>query len=119
MGRTTTTGTGTHPKDDEIVLTPGGWRPKSTVHRIEPGHHLSGKDGRLRKIHTASGKSVADFGELSHNPHPPKTVTTKKVPGEDAFTDSGWILRMVQRELHSHFVFQYELGCAAPTGHPR
>jgi hypothetical protein len=58
-------GTGS-PDSDEMVLTPGGLRPKSTIHQVEPGYHISAKDGRLQKIHTATGQVVADYGEISH-----------------------------------------------------
>jgi hypothetical protein len=54
------------------VLTPGGWRPKSKVFRVEPGHHIDAEGGRLRVIHTATGKVVRDFGEI------PKPESTKK-----------------------------------------
>jgi hypothetical protein len=30
-------------KDDETVLTPGGMRPKSAVHHVEPGHMVTGE----------------------------------------------------------------------------
>jgi hypothetical protein len=62
-----TTGPG-HPNRgsliDDLVLTPGGWRPRSVVHLIEPGSHISGKGGRLRKIKTDTGEAVADFGAI-------------------------------------------------------
>ncbi|HUJ11436.1 MAG TPA: hypothetical protein VL171_15575 [Verrucomicrobiae bacterium] len=58
--------TASNPNDkSDLVLTPGGWRPKSKVHLIEPGHHVSGKGGRLRVIHTATGKVVKDLGAIS------------------------------------------------------
>lgn len=84
------------PANEEMVLTPGGWRPKSTVHRIEPGHHLSRKGGRFQKIHTASGKVVADYGEISVEPsdNPPGKITVKKktAPSEGPYPDNGWII---------------------------
>ena len=49
---------------DELVLTPGGWRPKSQVHFVEPGHHISGAGGRVKIIHTESGKTIKDLGVL-------------------------------------------------------
>jgi hypothetical protein len=54
--------------DDELVLTPGGWRPKSKVHQLAPGQHISGKDGRLRIIETATGRVVKDLGPTSPRP---------------------------------------------------
>ena len=62
-----TTGPG-HPDNallnEEHVLTPGGWRPKSKVHLIEAGHHVSGEAGRLRIINTFTKEIVRDFGEI-------------------------------------------------------
>ena len=77
-----TTGPG-HPgfvslKNDDNVLTPGGWRPKSQVHLIEPGHHVSGEGGILKKIHTQSGKVIREFGGIpikkSKKPNMPENV---------------------------------------------
>jgi hypothetical protein len=76
--------TGTGLDSDEIVLTPGGWRPKSAIHRVEPGNHISAKDGRIRKIHTASGEVVSDYGEISHNKSGKHPVRTPQIrpPGK-------------------------------------
>jgi len=52
---------------EELVLTPGGLRPKSFVHRIEPGTILDGTDGRYRLQHR-SGRVVADFGVTPFRP---------------------------------------------------
>jgi hypothetical protein len=79
--------------DDELVLTPGGYRHKSLVHQIEPDHHLDLSTGRIRKMHK-SGYEVADFGELSKRPGPhplmPDQVAhhPKRVPA----LGSGWIV---------------------------
>jgi hypothetical protein len=95
--RTATLGT-SQSAGDELVLTPGGWRPKSTVHQIEVGHHLSVKDGRFQKIHTASGQVIADYGEISTGPAdkaPGGRGRSKKKltpPGEEPFPDDGWIV---------------------------
>src|ERR1051326_7491163 len=43
------------------VLTPGGYRPESQVHKIAPGHVLDSSGGRLREL-DAEGNVVADFG---------------------------------------------------------
>ena len=48
---------------EDMVLTPGGFRPRSRVHLIEPGHVLDGTGGRLRKL-DPSGQLVADFGPI-------------------------------------------------------
>ena len=47
---------------EELVLTPGGWRPKSRVHKVEPGQHVEVRDGRLKVIESATGKIVVDLG---------------------------------------------------------
>jgi hypothetical protein len=54
---------------NDLVLTPGGWRPKSKVAKVEPGHHVEVQDGRLKVIHTATGEVVVDLGAI------PKTDT--------------------------------------------
>jgi len=47
----------------DVVLTPGGLRPRSLVHQLEPGQHVSVEGGRVRIIETATGKVVKDLGE--------------------------------------------------------
>ncbi len=102
-----TTGPGHQTKapaaeEEELVLTPGGWRPKSKVHKLEAGHHVSGEGNRLKIIHTESGKVVADLGEIpkkdGKEPNMPKNVyvpdykKVRAVPGS-VVPDygSGWI----------------------------
>jgi hypothetical protein len=63
-------GTGQNEKE-ELVLTPGGWRPKSKTHFIEPGYHVREENGRLKKVCTATGEVVEDLGEV------PKTEPDK------------------------------------------
>jgi hypothetical protein len=53
---------------NELVLTPGGWRPKSKVHLVELGHHISVEDGNLKIIHTETGKLIKDFGKIQEVP---------------------------------------------------
>jgi len=62
MGKTNQSGIA---KLNEMVITPGGWRLRSNVHYIEPGHHISGKDGIIRKIHTKSGKIIKEYGPIN------------------------------------------------------
>ncbi len=64
MGNSSSRQKGQPTKKDELVLTPGGWRPKSKVFKVEPGHHVEVQEGRLRVIHTAAGKVIADLGEV-------------------------------------------------------
>ena len=49
---------------DELVLTPGGWRPRSRVHHVEPDHHVSAEGGRLKIVHSATGRIIKDLGEV-------------------------------------------------------
>ena len=53
---------------EELVLTPGGWRPKSKVHFVEPGQHVSGEGGKLAIVQSATGKTVKDLGALGQAP---------------------------------------------------
>ena len=50
---------------EDVVLTPGGARPRSLVRELEPGQHISLKDGHVRIIETATGKVVKDLGEFA------------------------------------------------------
>jgi hypothetical protein len=78
--------------DDPMVLTPGGYRRKSTIHRIEPGHHLEMKDGRFRKIHTLSGNVVKDYGAMvPEKKQPVRNFDEPKRSNDSPFPDSGWI----------------------------
>jgi hypothetical protein len=65
MGKVNTAGENDPAK---MVVTPGGLRPQSNVHLIEPGYHLSGKDGVFKKIHTQSGTVIKEFGHINQ-PH--------------------------------------------------
>lgn len=78
---------------DDLVLTPGGYRPQSVVHLVEPGSFLQVSEGNLQKC-LASGKLVTDFGPAPVRPagtplHPANVVASAgaKVPG----LGTGWI----------------------------
>jgi hypothetical protein len=77
---------------EELVLTPGGFRPKSLVHLIEAGHTLRIKDSQIQKVHP-SGKIVQVYPEIayrsSREPLMPGNVNVpaRKVPS----LGSGWI----------------------------
>jgi Hemopexin len=78
---------------EEMVLTPGGLRPKSKVHFLEEGQRISGKGGRMRIIETATGREIKDLGPTSTKKRPEhlarvKPPDRKTVP---ALTDIGWI----------------------------
>jgi hypothetical protein len=49
-------------KKEDLVLTPGGWRSKSKVCKVQPGQHAEVQEGRLKVIDTESGKVIADLG---------------------------------------------------------
>jgi hypothetical protein len=49
---------------ENLIVTPGGYRPASKIHLIRTGHVLDGSGGGLREL-DATGKIVNDFG-----PHP-------------------------------------------------
>jgi hypothetical protein len=84
---------------EELVLTPGGYRPKSQVRHVEPGHVLRiSAGGNLQKVQRRSGKVVADFGPVAHKaagePLMPKNVSVPapaKTAGKVPDLGSGWI----------------------------
>ncbi len=75
MGKTNKIGASTM---NDMVITPGGARPLSDVHLIEPGHHLSGKDGVFRKIHTATGEVIKEFGSINKGSKNRKDLRIKR-----------------------------------------
>ncbi|HZP25038.1 MAG TPA: hypothetical protein VFB04_16455 [Terriglobales bacterium] len=48
---------------EQYVITPGGYRPISMVHHVEPGHVLDVSEYQLRKLDLA-GKVVAEYGAM-------------------------------------------------------
>jgi hypothetical protein len=81
--------TETKPNEDsDLVLTPGGFRPRSQVHQVPPGHHVSGEGGRLKVVETDTGKVLRDLGEVSTTRHSKAEVSTS---AEAPMADSGWI----------------------------
>jgi hypothetical protein len=62
MGKVNTGGPGAR---QQMVVTPGGLRPLKNVHLIEPGYHVSGRNGLLKKVHTASGRVVQELGPVN------------------------------------------------------
>ncbi len=84
-------------KDEELVLTPGGFRPRSQVQPIEPGHVVRmTREGMLQKVHRATARVVADLGRVQRGtpgePNLPKNVyfPAPKLAKVPAF-GSGWI----------------------------
>jgi hypothetical protein len=78
---------------DELVVAPGGYRPKSKVHHVPPGHSVDGSQGRIKIIHP-SGSVVADLGplvrRLTNQPLMPENVS--QAPRVFAAFGSGWIV---------------------------
>ncbi len=64
MGSGSSKPKGKPAQDTDLVLTPGGWRPRSTVIQVEPGQHVAVQEGRIRVIETATGKVIADLGPM-------------------------------------------------------
>ena len=56
------------PMAEELVLTPGGYRPKSLVHRVEPAHILRLTGNRSLQMVHPSGAIVQDFGIIAARP---------------------------------------------------
>ena len=52
---------------NDLVLTPGGFRPRSAVHLVEPGHSISAAEGMLR-ILRPGGEVAAEIGQLPRRP---------------------------------------------------
>jgi hypothetical protein len=77
---------------DQMIITPGGARHPSLVHKVEPGHTIDGTAGRLRQF-DQTAKLIADFGPLAARPRdralmPGNVVLPHPtVPG----LQSGWI----------------------------
>jgi hypothetical protein len=78
---------------EEMVLTPGGLRPLSLVHKVEHGYRLSSGEGRFR-ILNPSGQVVADHGPVLTRPGGlplmPRNVSHPAGAEVPAF-GSGWI----------------------------
>jgi hypothetical protein len=77
---------------DEIVLTPGGFRPRSMVHPIEVGYVLDGTENRYRLLRP-SGEVAADFGEILHRPgnRPVMPANVMRAPEAVPAFSTGWI----------------------------
>jgi hypothetical protein len=99
-------------KQERLMRVPGGWKPKSKVHHIQPGYHISGEGRRLKKIHSETGKVIQEFGAIAHAPHgerykrrsdlvlepkkkdlikPQNKKVIKPWTGHDWMVNSGWM----------------------------
>jgi hypothetical protein len=52
---------------EDLIITPGGPRPRSMVHKVETGHVIAMATGRLLKRHI-SGRVMADLGPVVVRP---------------------------------------------------
>lgn len=85
---------------EELVLTPGGWRPKSKVHFVAPGQSILQDAGKLKIIQADSGKLILDVGEFLVAPDeklrqhiaPPKAGPKKKAGALPAPITDQWII---------------------------
>src|SRR5262245_36934737 len=68
---------------EKLVITPGGYRPQSKVHRIERGHVLEQSDGHLRAVDAKTGKLIKDFG-------PVRSAPDEVLPSPDTDTWKAW-----------------------------
>ena len=78
---------------EDNVLTPGGYRPRSLVHKVQPGHKLDAARGRLRTL-TPSGAIAADHGEIPRRPagRPLMPGNVMLQPGVVPALGTGWIV---------------------------
>jgi hypothetical protein len=84
---------------DQLVITPGGYRPQSMVHLFETGSVVDCSGGRLRKVDRV-GRVLTDYGAvettISDRPLMPDSVVTLRralelhlgepAPGERKFS---------------------------------
>lgn len=75
----------------DVVLTPGGLRPRSLVHVLQPGEHVSLKDGHVRIIETATGNVVKDLGEVAAEGEEEAEPSGGADESEPGLQDIGWI----------------------------
>jgi len=75
-----------------LVLTPGGFRPKSMVHHVERGSHLDFDADNIRKL-DSSMREVAQLGKLELRPggEPLMPRNVSLHPEKTPAKGSGWI----------------------------
>ena len=72
----------------DVVMTPGGLRPRSLVHILQPGEHVSVEGGHVRIIETATGNVVKDLGAVATEGEEEAEPSGESEPG---LQDKGWI----------------------------
>ena len=86
---------------DNLVLTPGGFRHPSLVHRVEAGHGLHVADGKTRLMNMAT-KAIIEIPEVALQPG--------DVPG----FGSGWIADAYWRNNTGHPVSSFKTTWRVP-----
>jgi hypothetical protein len=56
-------------ESQDWIVTPGGRRPRSLVHVVEPGHAIRFEDSRIHKVDLATNRHV-EIGEFTASAHP-------------------------------------------------
>src|ERR1051326_8061055 len=112
---------------EELVLTPGGYRPKSMVHYIEPSHILDhAADGTLRKL-DSSGKLLAELAVIKAKPagvgrsHHKKHPRGGRAPPPEflgRYRQLEDICLLDQQHRHAYLQFQDDLGGSTGAVHP-
>jgi hypothetical protein len=76
---------------DELILTPGGYRPKSQIFLVEPGNIIDASGGRLRKL-APDGKVLADYGPLPiRSARTPRSSSTATATGAVSPATNSWV----------------------------
>lgn len=107
---------------DELVLTPGGYKPRSKVFLIETGHHIAGRNDRLWKIESSTGREVQDLGATQRHvfplkPHFPRqlsllqTRTTEPLPAPG----DGWVAYAVWMNTNIKAINQFTANWIVPS----
>ncbi len=83
---------------DELVVTPGGLRPKSNVHLIENGTHVGLKNGVLIKVNNETKSIIKELGKINKIEHHLNRNSLRKfekhenkIMGQPPITDK-WII---------------------------
>ncbi|MCW3465733.1 hypothetical protein [Chitinophaga nivalis] len=110
----TATARSSHPDE---ALTPGGWRPKSNVHRLAPGQYLDASNGRLRTRDRATRQVVSDYGLIEQNSVPSRqtqrleegwitsTRWTNKTGSPISYFSTKWTVPPVPKSSNGQTIF--------------
>lgn len=86
------------PNDNDLVITPGGYKSRSNVFEIGQGQHIADKNKRLLMVESATGQVVQDLGAgntqpLTGKPHLPDQLSFPQAPSIQASPGhkEGWV----------------------------